>query len=177
MVIMQPGERVVCTIKRHPFGILSSYISGALLIVVAAVIAFVLVPKLPSQIDTSHITPFTNAGFILLCAAVVFFLGIMTKVYWQNEWIVTSDSLTQITQNGLFARQSSQLSLENLEDVTVDQDGIVQHIFNFGTLRVETAGERSKFVFPLCPNPTQYAHEILQAREDFMNHRQYTHDS
>jgi hypothetical protein len=41
-------------------------------------------------------------------------------------------------------------------------------MLGFGTLRVETAGERSKFAFPFCPKPAQYAREIIQAHEDFI---------
>jgi hypothetical protein len=42
-------------------------------------------------------------------------------------------------------------------------------MFNFGILRAETAGERSKFVFVYCPDPKHYAREILMARENFIN--------
>jgi hypothetical protein len=79
--------------------------------------------------------------------------------------VVTSDSLTQISQTSLFNRQSSQLALVNIEDVTAEQNGILAHMFNYGVIRVETAGERSKFVFTYCPNPNFYAQQILQARE------------
>ena len=41
-------------------------------------------------------------------------------------------------------------------------------MFGFGTLKVETAGERSKFQFPYCPNPQKCAVEIIQAHESFM---------
>jgi len=95
-------------------------------------------------------------------------LGLATIVYWQNQWVVTTDSITQVAQRGLFNRQVSQLSMDNLEDVTVDQVGIIAKIFNFGTLRVETAGERAKFLFVYCPRPNRYAHEILEAHETFM---------
>jgi uncharacterized membrane protein YdbT with pleckstrin-like domain len=76
--------------------------------------------------------------------------------------------VTQVQQTGLFNKQSSQLSLENLEDVTAEKNGILAQMFNFGVIKCETAGERSKFVFPFCPNPTYYAQEILNARERFM---------
>lgn len=39
MVVLRPGERVICEIKRHPFGILSMYFSGLVAIVVAIVLA------------------------------------------------------------------------------------------------------------------------------------------
>jgi hypothetical protein len=55
-----------------------------------------------------------------------------------------------------------------LEDVTSEKNGILTHIFNYGVIKAETAGERSKFVFLYCPNPDFYAKQILATRERFM---------
>lgn len=165
MVVMQPGERMICTIGRHPIGILLQYAAAVFGVVMAATIVFLLNPKLTGSGAKSTVL---YMGFAVLVFVLVVALGVATEVYWQNKWIVTSDSLTQVSQNGLFGTRVSALSLENLEDVTVDQIGILPHLFNYGTLKAETAGERSKFVFPYCPNPTNYAHEIIDAREKFI---------
>ncbi len=174
MVVLQPGERIVAQIKRHPIGIIGNYISAGLVVVLGAAAALFLVPHVTQNADDAKQIQEAAVGlWALLAVGAAGMVAIASKIYWQNEWIITSDSITQIMQIGLFTRQSAQLSMENLEDVTVDQDGFVQHSFNFGTLHVETAGEHSKFVFPYCPNPTYYARLILEAREDFVNHKQY----
>ena len=164
---MQAGERNVFEVKRHPFGMLVTYISAGLLIVIAAVIAFIVVPMAAPNSDKNQLETFGALGFIVFGLLVLGFVFVANKVYWGNRWILTTDSLTQVSQRSLFDRQSSQLSLGNLEDVTASQDGIVAHMFGFGVLRVETAGERSKFVFQYCPNPNYYAQQILHAREVF----------
>jgi len=166
MVVMQPGEQIICRIKRHPFGIVSSYIGGGAVVLVAAAAAMFLVPRLTQQSSDSSKIQLIAYGLVALIAiATAAILSVVSKVYWQNEWIVTDDSITQLTQLSLFSRKSSQLSMDNLEDVTVDQSGALQQMFNFGTLRVETAGERSKFMFTYCPEPTKYARLILEAHE------------
>jgi len=167
---MQPGERLVANVKRHPFGILSMYAGAA----VAVVVVIALAIFLPSQIDqyssdTSALPIYLAAGIFLV--GLLLMLWIATTVYWQNEWVVTTDSITQISQRSLFNRQVSQLSMDNLEDVTVDQNGLLPSMFNFGTLKVETAGERAKFTFPYCPNPNECARRILQVHEDFLESR------
>lgn len=89
-----------------------------------------------------------------------------------NSWTLTNDSLTQVTQSNLFDRESSQLSLHNLEDISSEQNGFFPHLFNYGLIKAETAGEKSKFVFNFCPNPNFYARQILAARENFLtSHR------
>jgi len=99
---------------------------------------------------------------------ILIYMYVASIIYNGNRWIVTSDSITQITQVGLFRKQTSQLSLGNLEDVTFEQESILQTMFGFGTLHVETAGEHSKFIFPFCPTPQKCAVEIIQAHEAYM---------
>jgi len=165
---MQEGEEILADIHRHPFGIVSVYITSFIAFAAACGVILLLVPKLLGS-NSSYSTSNIAVGLIVVVLAFMLIgLTIMTIVYWQNRWVLTSDSLTQITQNGLFNRQTSQLSLGNLEDVTAEQRGIIPSLFNFGTLRVETAGEHSKFFFLYCPDPNLYARKILMARELFL---------
>lgn len=163
--VMQPGEEVVCEIKRHPIGLFLAYFVSAILIV-AAVAAAILVPY---YIDT--LSQQEQLGLMLasglVAVATLLYVYIATMVYTANRWIITTDSLTQVSQSGLTSTESSQLSLDDLEDITVEQNGIFQLFFGYGTLHAETAGERSKFVFPYCPSPDDYARKILGAREAF----------
>jgi hypothetical protein len=176
MVVLQPGERVVCQIKRHPFGLAAQYVTSGIVILAAAAAAVFVSTQADSMGTTltSQATALIYGALGLLVALALLILMVSNYIYWKNSWIVTSDSLTQILQPSLFGRQVSQLSLNDLEDVTVQQRGIFQTMFNFGTLRAETAGERSKFVFIYCPKPNVYARDILVAREDFMNGKRYT---
>lgn len=171
MVVLQPGERIVCEVKRHPIGILMLYAGALLGLAAIASIIYFFLPAMQDAYGDSETLTMVSLGGGIAVIAMILVLLVSTIVYWQNQWVVTTDSITQITQNGLFGRQVSQLSLENLEDVTVHQDGILPHMLNYGTLHLETAGERSKFVFPYCPNPNQCAREILDTHEKFLEER------
>lgn len=164
--VMQPGERVLCHITRHPFGLFGFYFIIALLIV-ASFVAAALIPSYATGM-TSQDKVGLFLGALILSALLLIYLYVAVTIYKGNRWIVTSDSITQVTQTGLFKKHTSQLSLGNLEDVTYNQDGIIQSMFGFGTLRVETAGERSKFFFLFCPQPQQYARAIIQAHETYI---------
>ncbi len=163
---MRDGEQVLCEINRHPIGIISVYLSTAIVIILAVTVAVV---------GPQHITDTTNRtkeafafGALIVSAIALLYAYVARVVYKGNRWILTDDSLTQVTQEGLFRKHSSQLSLANLEDVTADQNGMVQAMFGYGNLRAETAGERSKFVFAYCPKPNEFAKQILAAREAFI---------
>lgn len=151
----QQGEQTIFTVARHPIGLILSYLTGLVLTLAITGLAFAVIPAF--------------GALVLLLAAILCagFSYIITKIYWGNTWILTSDSLTQVAQSSLFNRESSQLSLGNLEDISAEQKGILSHLFNYGLLKVETAGEKSKFAFTFCPNPNYYAQQVLMAREKF----------
>lgn len=173
MVVLQPGERIICEIKRHPFGIISVYAAALFAIIVAGVLA-VSAPNLFSDYNSdSNLSAYVAIGVVLFIILMGLILVVATVVYWQNRWIVTDDSITQITQDSLFGRRVSQLSMENLEDITVDQHGILPNLFNYGTLKAETAGEHSKFTFLYCPEPNKYARLILEVHETFLHQRRH----
>jgi uncharacterized membrane protein YdbT with pleckstrin-like domain len=164
--VMQEGERVVCEIKRHPAGLWGLYMGAALLIILL-VAGVALVPSLMPD-ATSSTKEALALGATIIAAIVLLYTYVARVVYQGNRWVVTSDSLTQITQVGLFRKMSSQLSLANLEDVSADQNGLIQSMIGFGTLKVETAGEHSKFTFPFCPRPNEYAKLIIGAHEAYI---------
>jgi uncharacterized membrane protein YdbT with pleckstrin-like domain len=167
LAVMQPDEKNICEIKRHPIGILGINVAAVILMIVVIVLAFGIVPAYVTALSKTELYEIGTLVFLVFLILTGAFVIIANRVYKGNRWILTSDSLTQVIQTSLFDKQSSQLSLGNLEDVTAEQDGILCHMFNYGQLRIETAGDRAKFVFPYCPNPTSYAQEILAAREKF----------
>lgn len=165
--VQQEGEQTICEIRRHPIGILGIYFVAGLLLVGIAIILFAVGPKVFTNVSHASYMGLALIAYLVIAFMTVGFLFISNKVYWGNRWILTTDSITQMSQTSLFNNQSSQLSLGNLEDVTAEQNGLLTHMFNYGVLRVETAGERSKFLFAYCPNPNHYAQEVISAREKF----------
>ena len=165
---MQEGEQVLCTIKRHPIGIFAIYFAIGFFLFLGAIIIFAVIPALMPNADKAQINYYGLLALLVASLAGVGYAFISHIVYWGNRWIVTSDSITQVQQRGLFVKHSGQLSLESLEDITSEKNGLLMQMFNYGVLKAETAGERSKFMFLYCPKPEEYARLILNARESFM---------
>lgn len=166
---MQEGERIIFEVRRHPIGLIYMYIGMGAVLIFFAVVAFVVMPNSSGAgSDTSSVV--SGVLFFFAALLAMAFTLITTIVYWGNHWIVSSDSLTQTTQQGLFRKKSAQLSLEHIEDVTADKHGFLPHIFNYGTIMVETAGESGKFQFSYCPNPASYAQKLLAAKENLAIH-------
>ncbi|HSX43773.1 MAG TPA: PH domain-containing protein [Candidatus Saccharimonadales bacterium] len=165
------GNALQVVIKRHPFGLVALYLEAAVGLGAALGLIFFLIPSLLTG-DTrdNAIHWLTLFGLVAFTLTAIFLL-IATFIYRQNRWVVTDDSISQNLQMGLFRRQTSELSMANIEDVTAEQTGLLATLFGFGTLKVETAGERSNFHFLYCPTPKRYSQIILDARERFITGR------
>jgi uncharacterized membrane protein YdbT with pleckstrin-like domain len=166
LAMLNSDERIITVVHRSVIGLIYIYLFALGAVTALLALAVLAFPTIFSTLSVSS-NMLLFAGAIFSVALVFFILFIATYIYRQSKLIVTDQNLIQILQNGLFARKVSRLSLSNVEDVSADVQGILQTIFNYGTLTVETAGEMRNFVFPYCPNPNKYADQILDARQAY----------
>jgi uncharacterized membrane protein YdbT with pleckstrin-like domain len=166
LAMLNSDERIITVVHRSVIGLIYIYLFALGAVTALLALAVLAFPTIFSTLSVSS-NMLLFAGAIFSVALVFFILFIATYVYRQSKLIVTDQNLIQILQNGLFARKVSRLSVSNVEDVSADVQGILQTIFNYGTLTVETAGEMRNFVFPYCPNPNKYADQILDARQAY----------
>jgi uncharacterized membrane protein YdbT with pleckstrin-like domain len=164
--MLEPGESIVTVIHRSLIGLVGIY-----LVAIAAVVAiFVLLLAIsPDTFNTEDatISPTLSAIIVLGAVFLVLVLFTATYIYRQSRLILTNRSLLQIIQKSLFIRKASRLSYSNVEDVSAEQRGILASIFGYGTLMIQTAGERDNFDFSLCPNPNALADRIIEERQKY----------
>lgn len=156
-------------VRRHPIGIFLLYIQAVFGMMLAVALCYFLVPVVVGDTNTA----FSIANIFTATAVLITFLilAVATIIYRENRLIVTDRNITQVLQYGLFSRKVSQLNINNIEDVTAVQQGVLSTIFRFGVLKIETAGEQVNFIFNYCPNADYYAKIILEAREKMLGQR------
>lgn len=164
----EQNQQFQVTLRRHPFGIVALYLQAVFGIGIGIGLLMFLIPSLLTDDAKTQAMHYLSIFSIVAIILTALFLLLATTIYQQNRWIITNDSVTQILQMGLFKRQTSELSMANIEDVTAEQNGLLAELFGFGTLKAETAGERSNFHFLYCPRPNYYAKIILEARENYI---------
>lgn len=162
--ITEPGEQVVFRTKKHPFGVVVMYLQAILATVLVGGLLYFLLPSMVDSDQQADVKTWIILGMAVFGMIMFLILLIVTYIYSQNELILTDRNVTQVIRNGLFSRQVSQLSLNNIEDVTADKEGVWAMLFNFGQVRIETAGEQNNFHFSYCPNPNHYGQLLLDTR-------------
>lgn len=167
-------EEVLHRVKHHPFGI-APLVGGATILVGAGVVAMFMSDSLVE--NTAF--PVSQTGLNLFIAGILVLVGLLTFVavivYFRSQLIVTNESIIEINQHSLFARDVSQLSLANVQEVTVKQSGLLPYIFDYGTVTLETAGEKANFRFDRAPDPYRVSRVIYDAHEQFIEtHPEFT---
>jgi membrane protein YdbS with pleckstrin-like domain len=85
--------------------------------------------------------------------------------YYLDVWIVTNERIINVSQEGFFARTISEQRLFRVQDVTSEVKGLVQTIFRYGTVYVQTAAEKERFAFEEIPDADGVRELIMKLAE------------
>src|SRR6185312_5690715 len=96
LAVMQPGERIICEIRRHPFGLLGIYFVGLFVIAITLAVAIFVLYFTSFLTSEQKVGVVLAAGLVVLVTVLIIYIGVY--IYRANRWIVTSDSITQVAQ-------------------------------------------------------------------------------
>ena len=88
--------------------------------------------------------------------------------WYFNIYIVTDERIVDIDFYSLIYKEISDTKIERIQDVTVTQGGVIRALFNFGTVYIQTAGEKREFDFENVPQPqlvAKFLNEMLLEEE------------
>jgi len=106
-------------------------------------------------------------GFLMICFIFLLVLGTIW-IWRRNKIIITTNHIVDIDQIGLFNKTVSTLHLDEIQDISAKINGPIQTMMKFGTIIIQTAGERENFVFDYVPSPLELENFILDARKKVM---------
>jgi uncharacterized membrane protein YdbT with pleckstrin-like domain len=163
-------EKLVTEIRKHPFGLFLIFLTGGFVTLAIIGLMVVIVGADLSGFVESDNSQSTIKGVIsflslLLIIGSVIMTLIAAFLYKSNVIFVTSEKIAQVLYTSLFNRKISQLSIGDVQDVTVTQKGIFATIFKYGTLIIETAGEQQNYTFSYVPDPYQTSKVIVGSHE------------
>ena len=170
---LSEGEYVISAVRRHPIGLVVPMAIGVLLIA-AALTILTGYPAIADALNfTGTLAEVTTVTTPILLFSAVVALGmfIVYYVYVNNKFFLTNESVIQEIQVSLFSRHEQTVSLNNIEDASYAQHGIIQQIFNYGSIRLSTEGDETTYRFTYVANPKQHIATLNNAVEAFKNGR------
>jgi len=140
------GEEVILLLRRHWITNLP-WIAGCLLMVFAPILltGFPLIEFLPSRFQFV---------IILMWYLLTFAFTLEKFLTWYfNVYIITDERIVDVDFYNLIYKEISDAEIEKIQDVTLIMGGVLQSVFNYGLVRVQTAAEIPQFEFEYVPNP------------------------
>jgi len=171
---INPEEVILLKQRKHWFILLQAKAGTILLGAIPFVVAWLL---LSSEILLTSVSAaaLVYAGSLWLLIVWMTLATIWTN-YYLDIWIVTDKRIIHVDQVGLFSREITTLRMERVQDVTTEVAGIISTMFNFGTLRVQSAGALSgDTIVHGLPDPEGVRRVMLEQVDKFTErHEQYT---
>ncbi len=154
--MLKAEEMVVLIVRRYLLVFTGSMVGAAL---------FVLVPFF-------FLVPLFRLGWI---GVGIFSLGLLIGVilsirivimYVFNAFVITEDRIIDIDQGGLFDRTVSETTYDKIQDVSVRVRGIMQTVFHYGSVIIQTAGTQANIELHGVKDPEHVQQTIIGLQRD-----------
>lgn len=154
-------EEVILMLRQHPITQVGWVLTA---------IGLSFVPFLVAQLPFIPLLPekYVLAGLIGWYALVFTFIFESFLMWFFNVYIITDERVIDVDFASLVYKNISAAKLENIEDITAVTGGALQSIFNYGTVKIQTAGANTEFEFEAVPQPakvTAVLNELLVEEE------------
>ena len=165
---LSEGEYVITSVKRHPIGLVIPTVLGMFLMLFSLLFL--------AKFDSIAGLVFKNQRIgsesivfpVVMFICMVFLTNyIIFSVYNKNKLFLTNESLIQHIQTTIFSKRERVISLMDIEDVSFTQKGVIQNIFNYGSIRLSTEGEGTTYSFSYANNPKETVTNLSNAIESF----------
>jgi len=174
MIELEPGEHIIAYLRKHWFRFLIELIPHIVLSVVPLGLLFFTNAFIPG-------TPGFRAAifFVSLYYFLIWMHGFAKfTLYYLNMLVLTNHRIINAEQRHFFSRQVSTLELEHIQDIAIEVHGFIETFIGYGTIRVQTAGDRPNFAIEDAANPEESKQKIYEAqrealkihKEDLANH-------
>jgi branched-subunit amino acid transport protein len=159
----EKGESVIAVTRKHWLSLTSPFVIASLTAIVLLVFSgmvFATGEKIFGDFDNAllAVTEVLILLYIILAAFSTWLIRYL------NVIILTNKHLVDVSQKAFFARSISTLALQDIEDVTIDKHGFLQTIFDFGNLKIQTAGELPNFELKSIADPETVQRRIMEAK-------------
>lgn len=155
------GETIAILMRRHFITNLSWILLGVFLVLLPPLLfsgAFGFTLK-----DLINLSPQTITALILTWYLLTFgYLFEQFMVWYFNLYILTNRRVVDVDFYHLLYKAISAADLEDIEDVTFRMGGLMQAIFNYGDIEIQTAGTVNQFEFHSVPQPALVQKKILE---------------
>lgn len=149
--IQHDDEPVLLMLRQHPI----VNVTWILLTVFMSIAPIVVLPYVPFL----DFLP-GNYRFVALLGWYTMIFGYALEqflIWFFNIYIITDERVVDFDFYNLLFKRVSEAKIENIEDITTSNSGLLQSIIDFGDIRIQTAAEIPEIEFERVPHPDKVA--------------------
>lgn len=167
----QKNETVLCFTRKHWIVLLPHFIGFAVFI--AALLGFFIlfsnkaIAELMSQLSYRIAAAFVLIGLTFYIHR--FFVRFFN--YYLQTLIITNFRVLQLDQTLYFSRNRDSIDLPEIQDIVIQQNGIMKTLFNYGEITITLSSAHASKTLYCVPNPEYYFRKINKTKREYITTR------
>jgi uncharacterized membrane protein YdbT with pleckstrin-like domain len=172
----EADEKIVFIVRHHWTILVVPFIVGAVILGLTGLITLII-----GSFENISLSATGETIFICVISLIFLFTILYIFISWLirylNIIILTGEHLVEIHQLAIFSRKVSELDLDCIEDASSSQKGLIQTLFHFGNVLVQTAGELPSFNLCGIEDPNGIQQKIMETKETYMKDNVYNRNN
>jgi hypothetical protein len=152
MIILEENEELLSIARKHWITYLGLFIShGLTLVIVIGVLFFIH--------TAISVTVIASLIWLVATSFAWFFI-----TQYLDAWYITDKRIVAINQIELFNRTEAIILMNKIQDTQFKKVGMLQDMFGYGQLIVQSAGTEQDFVIENIAHVEQIASQIIEKK-------------
>ncbi len=154
-----PNEKILLILRAHPITNLSWIIPSILLFFLPFILPTLLTF---AGVDLSFLPDTYGIVFLIINYLLILIIVFEGFLYWYfNVYIVTDKNVVDVDFHSILFKNIDVAPLRNIEDTSSSMGGILNSIFHYGNVFIQTAGTSRNIDLLSVPRPHHVADFIL----------------
>jgi hypothetical protein len=161
-IINQDKDETVHLLARRHLITNIFWVVGVILLLFAPL----TIPLFLFQFSFIEFSPTTVMSALMLYYLSLFGYSLLKFCEWYfHVGLVSNKRIVDVDLANILSKNVAETDVKSVEDVSYTQKGIIQSIFNFGNVFIQTEAVMANFEFDRTPHPSQVAEIISQASQ------------
>lgn len=159
---LKEDEQLIRVVRKYPLVFFWPWFFSALFIIASF---FFLYPLF-------RLGPWGAAGFAALLLTGLFLAVRALVVYSFNAFIITDQRIIDIDQRGFFDRTVSEITYDNIQDVSFRIKGLWQTFLRYGSVFIQTAAVQANIELHSVAAPEKIQQLIIDCQREYRQNNQ-----
>jgi hypothetical protein len=162
-IINQDVGEVIHLLIRRDFATNIPWLAFALILLLVPLGIPFVIALLPFSLLFS---PSTVIAFLLLYYLSVFGYTLLKFAEWYfNVGLITSQRVVDVDMYNILSRNIAEAPIPSIKEVNFNQKGVLQSLFNYGDVFIQTEAREQNFEFSRVPHPSAIAEILTELAE------------